>query len=102
MALCTVQQLERRTVRVHPVQVHLIIVASVIPAREHDLAIAHWRWVKIMTLVESELLNAAAIIVHDVDTERKLVLVFVHRREAGLAFVQQDGLRTRLTGRREN
>ncbi len=55
-----------------------------------------------MALVVRHLLYASAIVIDDVQIEGEFVLIFVHRREAGLALVQQHSLRTRLTRRREN
>ena len=65
-----------------------------VPAAENDLAVRQRCRVEIVALVKGNLLYTpdGAVIVHDVQVERKFVLVFVKRRKTRLAFIQQHRL----------
>ena len=55
-----------------------------------------------MALVEGHLLEARTVVLHDVEIERELVLVLVHRRKRTLVFVEQQCLRLGLARRGED
>ena len=102
VAPLAVQQFQLGAVRIHPVQVHLVVGHVVVPAAEDDLAVLHHRRVEVVALVKGNLLEARAVVVHDMQVERKLFLVLIHGRERTLVLVKQQCLRLRLARRCEN
>ena len=55
-----------------------------------------------MTLIERDLLESRTVVIHDVQVERELVFVLVHRRECALVLVKQERLRLCLARGRED
>ncbi len=96
VTILAVQHLESGTVRVHAVEIDRIIRPRVIPATEHDLPVRHYRGVHVVTLVETDLLDVRAIGVHNVQQERRLVVIFVKCFELWLALIEQHGIRSYL------
>ena len=100
VTLIAVQQLKIRAVRIHPIEIDLVVLRTVmIPAAEYHCAVSHHRRVKVVTLIKRDLFNAAAIGIDNVQVEGKLVFVLIQRREAGFALIQQHSLRTYLASR---
>ena len=91
-------------VRVDPIKVGSVIpgLARVIPAAEQDITVPGHRRVKIMALVEGNLLNAAAVRFHYVQHERRPLTVFIQCRILGFALIQQYRPGTSLAGGRKN
>ena len=92
VAPLAIQQLEGGTVRVHAVQVHMVVRQVVIPAAEYDFAVRHHGGIEVVALVERHLFETRSIVVHYVQIERELVLVLVHRRKTALVFIEQQRL----------
>ena len=94
VAVRAVQQLQVGAVRVDAVQIELVVVDVMFPAREHDAAVRQHRRIEVVALVERDLVDVGAVGVHHVQHERRLVVVLVLGGELRLVLVEQDGLAT--------
>jgi hypothetical protein len=102
VTVLAVKHFELRAVRVHAVDIDGTVDRGIIPAAEHDLPVRQNRRIEIVRLIIRNLFDGAAIRVHDVQNERRFVLILVFRRELRLALVQQHGIGAQLSRRREN
>ena len=101
VAVGAVEQLEARAVRVDPVQTDLVAVDGLV-TREHDLPVRQHRRREVVVGVEADLLNVAAVGIHDMQQEDVLFAVVGLGRVLRPPFVDQNGLSRRLPGGRED
>ena len=58
-----------------------------IPTAEHNLPVREHGRIHLMTLVKRNLVDAGAIRVHDMQQERRLIIIFVKGCELRLQFI---------------
>ena len=82
------------TVRIDAIKVHTIVssLTGIIPTTENDGAIAHNHGVQVMALVKGDLLDIAAIVIHDMKQKRRTVQFLVQAGILRLALIQQNRL----------
>ncbi len=102
MAVRAVQQLQIGAVRVDAVEIELVVVDVMFPAREDDASVRQHRRVEVVALVERDLVDVRAVVVHHVQHERRLLVVLVLGCVLRLVLIEQDRARLALARRAEH
>ena len=104
MRVTTEEIAQAGAVRVHAIEVYTVVagLAGIVPAAEHNGAIIGHHRVEVVALVEGNLLNVLAIIIHHMQNKGGAVSLLVQTGVLGLAFIKQYRFRDPLTGGGEN
>ena len=104
VGMTTVEIAQPGAIGINAIEVYTVVagLAGIVPATEHNGAVVSHQGVKVVALVERDLFNVLAIIVHHMQDKRRAVTLLVQARVLGLTFIKQYRLGDALTGGGKN